>query len=528
MRKTCLTLLALLVATAMAWCPAVMAAQPAQPVKGGTLVWGRGGDSVSLDLAQATDGESIKAGIQVLENLVIFDKNSMNVVPQLATSWTVSQDGLTWTFKLRHGVKFHDGAPFNARAVRDSFERVINKDHPFHAYGKWQYLSLSLGPVKEIKVIDDYTVALITNKPYAPLLNNLALWLCPIVSPKAMAEHKDKIGLHPVGTGPFKFVRWVKDDQIVLERNNDYWGPKPHLDRIVLKSIPEPSARLMALQSGAIDIADDLDPDSINMVKKNSKLAVIERPSVNVGYLALNTKKDALKNPMVRQAIAHAIDKATLVKTIFQGLAIPAKNPFPPSLWGYNDKIKDYEFSPEKAKELLKKANFDFNKEIELWAMPVSRAYMPEPVKTAELIQAYLTAVGMKVKIVRYDWGTYLKRTSNGEHDMCMLGWLGGNADPDNFLYGLLSADTAKVPSAANVALWENAEFTDMVKKAQAVFDKKKRAEVYVKAQEIFHAEVPWVPLAHSTVVRSYSKKIHDLPLRPNGLNSFEMVWKSK
>lgn len=495
---------------------------------GGILIWGRGGDSVNLDLAQATDGESIKAGIQMLENLVIFEENSMNVKPQLAESWSVSEDGLTWTFNLRKGVRFHDGEPFNAQAVYDSFARVIDPDHPFHGYGNWRYLSLSLKPVKEIKVIDDFTIALVTEKPYAPLINNLALWLCPILSPKAMAEKKDQIGQHPVGTGPFKFVKWVKDDQIVMERNEEYWGDKAKVDKIILKSIPEPSSRLMALQSGAIDIADDLDPDSIKLVRDNPNLEVKEKPSVNVGYLAMNTEKPYLSDPRVRQAIAHAIDKKTLIEAIFQGLAVPAKNPYPPSIWGYNEEIESYDYDPEKAKTLLKEAGFDFNRKIQLWAMPVSRAYMPEPVKTAELIQAYLAAVGVKAEIVRMDWGAYLKKTSNGEHDMCMLGWLGGNADPDNFLYGLLSADTAQTPGAANVALWKNQKFTQLCLKAQKIFKKEERAALYKEAQEIFHAEAPWVPLAHTTIVRCYNKRLNDVPLRPNGLNSFEMVRKSK
>ena len=522
MRKLVMGLiLALCGLPALGWC-----AEKAG--SGGTLVWGRGGDSVSLDLAQATDGESIKAGIQVLENLVIFGKDSMDVEPQLAESWKVSDDGLTWTFKLRKGVKFHDGYPFNARAVYDSFARVIFKEHPYYGYGQWKYVSLSLAPVKDIKVIDDYTIALVTEKPYAPLLNNLALWLCPIVSPKAMADFKDKIGMNPVGTGPFKFKNWTKDDQIVLERNHDYWGEKAKVERIVLKSIPEPSARLMALQSGTVDIADDLDPDSIALVKKNPKLAVIERPSINVGYLAFNTEKPRLKDSRVRQALSHAIDRDTLIKAIFAGLAIPAKNPYPPSIWAYNDALKPYDYNPEKARKMLAEAKFDFNTEIELWAMPVSRAYMPDPVKTAELIQAYFAAAGVKARIVRHEWGAYLSKTQNGEHEMCMLGWLGGNADPDNFLYGLLSADTAKTPGAANVAIWKNAEFTDLCLKGQKTFNKAERTKIYLKAQEIFHAEAPWAPLVHTTVVRCYSKKLHDVPLRPNGLNSFQMVSKEK
>ena len=497
------------------------------PVKGGTLTWGRGGDSVTLDLAQATDGESIKGGIQCLENLVIFRRDTMDVEPQLATSWEVSKDGLTWTFHLRKGVKFHDGTPFNANAVKVSFERVIDKNNPYYKYGTWRYPALGLGPVKEVKVIDDYTVTLKTEKPYAPLVANLALWLCPILSPAAIDKYKGDIGRNPVGTGPFKFVRWVKDDQIVFERNDDYWGQKALLDRIILKSIPEVSARYMALQSGAVDIADDLDPDSIQMAKGNANLAMIERPSANVGYLAINTKKPILSNKMVRQAIAHAIDKQTIIKTIFRGLAIPAVNPFPPSMWGYNFKIKDYDYSVQKAKDLLAKAGYPKGFDIELWAMPVSRAYMPEPVKTAELIQGYLAAVGINAKIVRHEWGVYLDKTMKGEHDLCMMGWLGGNADPDNFLYGLLSSDNAKVP-AANIAFWENEEFTKLTKEAQVVFDKGKRSPLYLRAQEIFHEEVPWVPLAHSTIVRVYNKKLHDVPLRPNGLNSFQMIWKDK
>jgi len=518
MRKLVLALMVL----ACVWPAAAWAAGQS----GSTLIVGRGGDSVNLDLAQATDGESIKAGIQVLENLVIFEDNSMNVKPQLAKSWSVSPDGLTWTFKLRKGVKFHDGTPFNAKAVYDSFARIIDKNHPFHRYGKWRYLSLSLKPVKEIKIIDDYTIALVTKKPYAPLLNNLALWLCPILSPTAMAKYKDQIGQHPVGTGPFRFVKWIKDDQIVLERNPDYWGQKAKVAKLILKSIPDPSARLMALQSGAIDIADDLDPDSIKLVEKNPKLAIIKRPSVNVGYLALNTQKPYLKDVRVRRALNYAVDKKSLIQAIFHGLAIPAKNPFAPSIWGYNHKIKPYEYDPNKAKKLLKEAGFDFNRVLTLWAMPVSRAYMPDPVKTAELLQAFFAAVGVKTKIVRMDWGAYLKKTANGEHDMCMLGWLGGNADPDNFLYGLLSADTAKTPGASNVALWKNAEFTELCKKAQAIFDKAERIKLYLKAQEIFHREAPWIPLVHTTIVRCYNKRLRNVPLRPNGLNSFQMVEK--
>lgn len=491
-----------------------------------TLIWGRGGETESLDLAQATGGGSIKAGIQILENLVQFGDNNMDVEPQLATSWTTSDDGLTWTFKLREDVRFHDGEPFNAKAVYESFARIIDKDHPLHGYGKWRYLSLSLKPVKSINIVDNYTIQLVTEKPFAPLLNNLALWLCPIISPKAMYEYKDQIGQHPVGTGPFKFVSWVKKDQIVFKRYDDYWGDNAKVENLILKFIPSPTDRLMALQSGKIDIADDLDPKFLKLIKKNPNLDVIEKPSVNIGYLAINTQKNYLKDPNIRIALNHAIDKKSIIDKIFQGMAIPAKNPFPPSIYSYNDSIQPYEYNPVKAKQMLKKAGFDFNRVLELWAMPVSRAYMPDPVKTAELIQSYLALAGVKSKIIEMDWVTYLKRTGNGDHDLCMFGWLGGNVDPDNFLYGLLSSDAAKTPAASNVALWKNKEFTKLCKDAQGIFDKNERTKNYMEAQVIAHNEAPWIPLVHTTITRCYSKKLSGVPLRPNGLNSFQMVSK--
>jgi peptide/nickel transport system substrate-binding protein len=307
------------------------------PVRGGTLIWARAGDNVRLDLAQVTDADSIKTCIQIMETLVQFDPNSFELKPCLATSWKVSDDGLTWTFRLRKGVKFHDGTKFTAQAVKDSLERVINKDHPFYKYGKWAFAKDILATVEEVKVIDDYTAAIVTRYPFAALPTNLARsGLCNILSPKAMAELKDRVHLKPVGTGPFMFVRWDRGDQTIVERNDNWWGsPQPYLDKIVMKVMPEPSARRMALQSGAVDLADDLDPDSISLVKKDPNITVIVRPGACINYIALNCERPNLDNPLVRQAINHAINREELVKTIFLGMATPEKSCIAPVNYGY-------------------------------------------------------------------------------------------------------------------------------------------------------------------------------------------------
>ena len=494
-----------------------------QPVKGGTLIWARSGDSLRLDLAQTSDLESVKVSIQVMETLTTFGLNDLEVKPLLATSWKLEDDGLTWTFKLRKGVKFHDGTPFTAQAVKDSYERVIRKDHPFYGYGKWSVSRMMLSSIKEVVVIDDYTVAIVTKYPYVALPNTLAEPFCNILSPKAMEELKEQIINKPVGTGPFKFVKWVRDDHTILERNEEYWGKKAYLDKIIIKVIPEPSARLMSLQTGLVDMADDLDPDSILLVKEDTRFDVLERIACGFSYVALNCERPPLNKTIVRQAINYAVDKPTLVKSVFQGMAIPATNPMPPVCWGYNDDIVPYEYNPVKSKELLEKAGLGKGFEVDFLVLPMSRPYMPEPLKVGELIQAYLREVGIKAKIVRLDWGGFAKRLYAGDFDMIEVGWLLGTGDPDSLLFDFLSGT-----STSNRARWKNPEYTGLVEKARRITDKAERTRLYLKAQEIFHEDIPWIPLTYPKIYKCYNKRLKNVPLRPIGVNSYEMIWKEK
>lgn len=488
-----------------------------------TLIFGRGGDSVGLDPITVTDGESFIVTKNVFEQLVEFGQGNTEVEPALATEWEISPDGLTYTFKLREGVKFHDGTDFNADAVVFNFDRWMNGTADKFPY----YISMFGGfkgdeghVIKEVKAVDEYTVQFTLNRPQAPFLKNLAMVPFAIASPDAVKKHGDKFTENPVGTGPFKFVEWKRNDKVVLEKNEDYWKEgQPKLKQVIIRVIPENSARLSAVKTGEVDLADGINPSDVKQVEGNPDMQVFERPSMNVGYLGMTATRKPFDNVKVRQAINHAINKQALVDAFYEGKGEVAKNPMPPVISGYNDDIQGYEYSPEKAKQLLAEAGYPDGFEMELWAMPVPRPYMPDGKKIAEAIQADLEAVGVKAKIVSYEWATYLEKASKGEADAFLLGWTGDNGDADNFLYALLDKDAI---GSNNYTYYSNDELHEVLVQAQTEVDEAKRNELYKKAQEIIFADAPWVPLAHSTPVLVGKSNIQNFFPHPTGTDRFD------
>ena len=496
---------------------------------GGVLVFAHSGDAVGLDPGREDDGETFLVCDNIYETLVEFVPGTTKLQPGLAKSYDISKDGLHYTFHLRKNVKFHDGTDFNADAVLYSLNRQFKKGNPSYKYGPWKYWGyMSLNYiVKDIKKIDDYTVQINLKKPEAPFLSDLAMNFASIVSPTAAKKFKDDFKNHPVGTGPFKFVKWIKDDSIVLEKFQGYWGQKAYLDKVIFKVIPDPTARYLALKKGEADIIDYPAPQDIQNIKNNSSLKIVKQAGLNVGYLAMNTSKKPFNNVLVRQAINYAINKAVIIKAVYGDLGQTAKNPLPPTTWAYDNNIKDYPYNPTKAKELLKKAGLPNGFSTTIWALPVSRPYNPNGRKVAEIIKGQLAKVGIKTKIVSYEWGTYLNKTNRGEHDMALLGWTGDNGDPDNFLWNLLSRDAAKIP-AENKAFWKNDKFTALIKKAKETSIQSKRKELYDQAQVVFHSQVPWVCLAHSVVVEPMKTNVMDFKLYPTGKRVFHFVWLKK
>lgn len=495
-----------------------------------TLIFARGGDAVSLDPIQTTDGESARVTINIYETLVKYAETSTNIEPALAESWTVADDGKTYTFKLRQGVKFHDGTDFNADAVVYNFERWMDRDHPYHVADTFLYYGDMFGGFKgddghvidSVTALDPYTVEFKLKTPLAPFLQNLGMYCFGIASPAAIEQYKDKFGENPVGTGPFKFESWDRNDKITLVKNPDYWNTGyPKLDRVVIKVIPDNSARLTAMQSGEIDIMSGLNPEDVSTVEANDELQIFLRPGMNIGFLGFNVEREPFTNPKVRQALSHAVNKQAIIDAFFSGLAIKAVNPLPPTLWGHNDDIVDREYDIEKAKQLLAEAGYPDGFKTTLWAMPVARDYMPDAQKVAEVLQQEFAKINVQAEIVTYEWPTYLEKTKNGEQDMFFLGWTGDNGDPDNFLYVLLDKNNI---DANNRVRYANEEVHQLLLQAQVEPNQDKRAELYKRAQEIIFEDAPMVPLVHSQSPVVGKANIVNYVPHPTGSESLEKV----
>jgi len=531
--------LLILTVVALACAGAAMAA----PKPGGTLVFGRGGDSVGLDPAYETDGNSFMICDNVLEALVEYKDESTDIEPGLAESWTIAPDGLTYTFKLRKGVKFHDGTPFNADAVVCSLGRQMKERKVKFAGKGWEipaqerppeyWVSMEMDKtVEAIEATDEHTVVFKLKRVEAPFLANLGMDFADIISPTAFIKNPKEFVRNPVGTGPFKFVQWVKDDRILLEKNPDYWNKKggPYLDKVVFRAIPENSVRFLELKTGNIHICQFPNAADLPLAQKDPSMKLVSQPGMNIGYLSFNHTKEPWKsNVKLRKAIAHAINRKAIVDNIYQGQGQLAKNHIPPIMWGYNDAVPQIEYSVDKAKALLAEAGFPEGKgldEITLWCMPVARPYNPEGLKVGVAMVADLAKVGIRARIVSYEWGTYLKRQREQPPDMDLfqLGWTGDNGDPDNFLAVLYDG----LASSAVRTQWKNEDYHQLMEQGRQTFDQAKRAEIYKKAQQLMYDEMPVIPVAHSTQTWPMLNNVMDFKLHPTASIRLKNVWLEK
>jgi ABC-type transport system substrate-binding protein len=520
------------------------AAEPKKEVakavkKGGTLIYGRGGDSVGLDPAYETDGNSFMICDNILEALVFYKDESTALEPGLATSWEISPDSLTYTFKLRKGVKFHDGTAFNADAVVFSIGRMMKNRNVKFAGKGWEipkqerppeyWVSMGMDDtIDAIEATDEYTVVFKLKKIQAPFIANMGMDFADIISPTAFMKDPKAFVRNPVGTGPFKFVKWVKDDRINLEANKDYWDKAkgPYLDRLIFRVIPENSVRFLELKAGNITMMDFPNPADIEMARKDPKLQLISQSGMNIGYLGFNHKKELWKNLKLRLAVAHAINRKAIVDKIYQGMGEVANNGIPPTMWGYNKDVPGYAYDVALAKKYLAEAGYPEGKdlpEITLWSMPVARPYNPEGLKVGVAMIGDLGKIGIKSRIVSYDWGTYLKRQREQPQDMDLfqLGWTGDNGDPDNFLAVLFDG----MESAAVRTQWQNEAFHKLMEDGRTTVDQGKRAEIYRKAQQLMYDECPVLPIAHSIVVSPAAKKIQNFMLHPTNSVRMKSVW---
>ena len=512
-----------------------------------TLIFAISGDVNHLDPAETTIVQVVG---NIFEGLVKFKTGTTEIEPCLATSWEISEDGKEIIFQLRKGVKFHDGTDFNADAVVFSFARQYDPNHPYHQYGNWFFWGYMFKDIEVVEKIDDYIVKLILKRPNVSILTSLAIYKVSIVSPANAKKYKADSFKHPSGTGPFKFVEWVREDHVTLEAYEDYWQGRANIDQLFFKVIPDPSARLMALEVGEVQGIEYPNPTDFDRIKANEDLVLMTQEGMNVGYMAMNTgygyidenkngirdldSEPLVKTPgyfepltkkKVRLAINMAIDKQSIVDNIYMGTAIKAKNGMPPFMLGYNDDIEDYPYDPERAKELLVEAGYPDGFEVTMHVMPVSRPYMIDPPKIGEAIQSYLAAIGIKVKFYQVDLANYLFEVKEGKHQICLLGWTGDNGDPDNFMNRLCGSNGASIGVAGNLAFYINDKVQELLSTALTSYDDEKRAAYYKKVQEMVHEDAPWVYLVHSTQNMAFRNYVKGYKLSPTGGAYFYPVW---
>lgn len=502
-----------------------------------TLVYCSEGSPSGFDPAQWTDGTSFDASAYPIYNgLVQFSRGGTDVQPALAEKWDISEDGKSYTFHLRKGVKFHSNdafkptREFNADDVVFTFKRLTDPNFAFNkAYPAEFPYAVDMGlpdNVASVEKVDDYTVKITLKEVDAPFLQNIAMPFAYIGSAE-YADTLEKAGkgsdynINPIGTGPFKFVSYNKDSQIRYAKHADYWNVSDvHIDNLVYAITKDSAVRAQKVAAGECHVSAYPKTAEVEAAKKGGKVAIIEKPGFNLGYVGYNTQKAPFDNLKVRQALDMAINRDAIINAVYQGAGTAATNPMPPTQWSYNDTLKNAPYDVEKAKALLAEAGIKEGTEIELWAMPVQRPYNPNAKLMSEMIQADWAKVGLKTKIVSYEWGEYLKRLKNGEAGSFLIGWTGDNGDPDNWLGTLLSCKA----TGSNYSRFCHDEFDKLVTDARVITDKAQREEKYKQAQVIFKEQLPWTTMAHSVVTVFTAPNVKGFEISPFGNMRFDGV----
>lgn len=440
------------------------------------LIVGQGADAVSLDPHATNDQPSSRVSKQIYETLV-NQNESMELQPGLAESWE-QVDDLTFEFKLKQGVKFHNGEDFTAEDVKFTLLRALDSAQIGHIVGSING--------DAIEVVDDYTIRIATSEPFAPLLSHLAHTATGMLNQTAVEEFGEDYGQNPVGTGPYKFDKWMSGDSIELVRFDEFHGDAPAIERVIFRNIPENTNRTIELETGGIDIAYDIAPTDVERVESNSDLVLQRSPNLSTSYVGFNAAKAPYDDVRVRQAINYALDMESIVNAVYKGVGSPAKGVLGPNVWASNQDLEGYGYDVEKAKELLAEAGLADGFSTTIWTNDNQQR-----MDIAEIVQNQLKAVNINAEVQVVEWGSYLDGTAAGEHDMFILGWVTVTGDPDYGLYPLFHS--SQHGAAGNRTFYSNARVDELLDIGRKSVDPDVREEAYMEVQQIIRDEAPWI-----------------------------------
>jgi ABC-type transport system substrate-binding protein len=473
---------------------------------GGTLIVAQGVDAVTLDSHLVVDSPTFTVTSHIFETLFEYTPDG-RIVPHLAESHALSPDGRVWTLKLRRGVRFHDGAPLDAEAVKFNLERVLNPE----TKSTYRFL---ISRITGIEVVDPLTVRLTTEQPFAPMLAHLTHGAIALQSPAAIKRHGRDYINHPTGTGPFRFKEWVRGDRLVVVRNPDYWGTKPHLNEVVFKPVPEGGARVALIETGAAHAIVRVPPRDAPRLAGGRDVEVINTPSVRTIYIAFNMLKAPFTDLRVRQALNHAVDKPSIVQHILAGVGRPSDAPLSPGIFGYRP-IMTYEFDQARARRLLTEAGFPNGFKTELYC-PSGR-YLND-MQVCEAVQAQLREVGVDAAIRTLEWAAYLELTKKPPQEsvvpMYMLGWGTVTGDADYGLYALFHS-SQWTPAGQARNFYKNGRVDELLDRARTVADPAGREAAYREAMELIMKDAPWLFLHAESQLSAVRRNVRGVVIHP-------------
>ncbi|WOH37617.1 ABC transporter substrate-binding protein [Thalassotalea fonticola] len=501
------------------------------------IVYCSEGSPTSFNPQLVTSGTTIDAtSKQIYNRLLDFDPSNFEKIPALARSWHVTKNNKLVTFYLRKDVQFHQTKYFtptrnmNADDVIFSFNRILDKEQAFYQSvdGKFPFFqSVKFDDlVKDVEKIDDYTVRFRLTHPQSSFLANIAAPFSVILSKEyadSLIESKKDLTLIdnlPIGTGPFKYKDYRNGSLIRFQRHENYWRRKVNIENLLFNISTDNTSRLTKLLTHECDVISY--PIATQEIASRPDLSLEQVTSFNVAFLAFNTKVPPFDNPLVRKAVAHAIDKDAIVSAVYYDQAEVAQSLLPKASWAYSDQVEEVTYSKELAVKLLSDAGLSDGFSIDVWAVPVHRAYNPDARKMAKLIKSNLAEVGIEVNIITFEWTTFLKKLAKGEHQSVLIGWQADHPDPDNFFSPLLSC--AAVKTGGNRAMWCNEEFDKLLQKSLLTNNSNTRKKLYLQAQQLLQEQLPVFPIAHGKRAQAKVKEIEGNILTPFGGISFEDV----